>query len=123
MATVKSFKADYSSVSPSSERTEESCVLCVFICRLRPSDSWLKEDQERIGITKIERVSATAHEDHHEYTKGSNFSSALPIHFLYSSLIHTSNFKAFTLRLSCRSYAVLEFSTECDFSLFARWPS
>ena len=63
------------------------------------------------------------HEDHHEYTKGSNFSSALPIHFLCSSLIHTSNFKAFTLRLSCRSYAVLEFTTECDFSLFARWPS
>ena len=33
LATVKSLKADVSSVSPSSERLEELWVVCGFICR------------------------------------------------------------------------------------------
>ena len=33
MAIVKSFKADVSSVSPSSERMKELWLLCVFLCR------------------------------------------------------------------------------------------
>ena len=32
MATVKSFKADVSSVCPSSERLEELWVVCVCVC-------------------------------------------------------------------------------------------
>ena len=35
MATVKSLKADISSVSPSSERFEEFLVVFVYLCRKR----------------------------------------------------------------------------------------